>query len=483
MSSTSRRGEFPSSIDSIRKSIQRTSFTVERETGQFISECSGKVGKTDSWVKFVEAACTKAGKEPSSLKSLKDLKRLLARAKDEEAEYSDEYVELRKMVKRGKLFEYIAFTLRSDLVNAYDSQLEKYCLSFYLEAKEEELKAVQEYEQTIGVCRREIKDRMELFDRLLDEADKYKDSIVQYITNYGFVVGRMVEVCQALAGVCTPIKKWLVADADYPRRIQEEIASYTRRKIDLQDVIKEKEEERGRHAKRLRKIANKTVTLERQLKRYKEEHRFYKRREADIQDRYVRGEAELARKKNDLDEVRGRLKSRRHQTTSMNVYMGGMAETIRIEVQTTERKLEQMETQMSELHQDQDRVQKDIDRLTDEIRESELNHEAAKERSVKCDDDLKFINEDIQKQAAKIAALKNIRELKLHSDTVKKIYHYGYNPELILEAKGIYSFNARLLHPVRRVRFFRKIYRQSQWPRYHMCRLCKASAPTTSRGP
>lgn len=427
-------------MDSVRRNVQKIANIVERETGQFIRECSGKVEKTEPWLKFVEAACTKAGKESSSLHNFRDLKRVLSRGKDQDTvtEYRDEYVELRKMMKRGKLFEFIAFTLRSELVNVYKKQLEKYCLSFYMETKEEGLKSVQDYEHTIGVCRREVKDRMELFDRLLDEADKYKDSIVQYITNYSFVVGRMVEVCQALAGVCTPIKKWLAADAEYPRRIQEEIASYTRRKIDLQDVIKEKEEERGRHAKRLRKAANRTVVLETKQKRYKEENRFYKRRETDIKDRYLRGEAELERKKKDLDEVRGRLSSpRRPHTAGMNAYMGGMAEALRIEVQSTEKKLEQMETQVDELHQDQERVQKNIDRLADEIRESELNHEAAKERSAKCDEDLKYVHEDVKRQDAKIAALKNIRELKLHSDTVKKIFHYGYNPELIVEAKGM----------------------------------------------
>lgn len=445
MSETSRREEAPISVDSVRKNIQKAANTVERETSQFISECSGKVGKTEPWLKFVEAACIKAGKEPASLHNFKDLKRVLSRGKDDKmTEHRDEYVELRKMMRRGKLFEYIVSSLRNDLVHVYNTQLEKFCLSFYLETKEEGLKSVQDYEHTIGVCRREVKDRMELFDRLLDEADKYKDSIVQYITNYSVVVGRMVEVCQALAGVCTPIKKWLAADADYTHKIQEEIASYTRSKIDLQDVIKEKEEERGRHAKRLRKTSNRTLTLETRLKRYKEENRFYKKRETDIHDRYLRGEAELQRKKNDLDEVRGKLTSRRQQTTSMNAYLSGMAEALRIEVQATERKLEQMEAQVNELHQDQERVQKNIDRLSDEIRESEQNHEAAKERAVKCDEDLKFINEGIQKQAAKISALKHIRELKLHSDTVKKIFHYGYNPELIIEAKGIYCVIARL---------------------------------------
>jgi hypothetical protein len=80
-----------------------------------------------------------------------------------------QYGELRRMVERGKLFDYIAFSLRNDLVGVFENHLERYCLSFHEQAKGENLKSVSSYEETINECRQQGREKITKVDRILDK--------------------------------------------------------------------------------------------------------------------------------------------------------------------------------------------------------------------------------------------------------------------------------------------------------------------------
>ena len=63
-------------------------------------------------------------------------------------------------------------------------------------------------------------------------------------------------------------------------------------------------------------------------------------------------------------------------------------------------------------------------------------HEMALEKVEKAEEDVRIVKEDAKKLEEKMNALKIIREIKLHSDTVKKIYHYGYRPGEMAQTTG-----------------------------------------------
>ena len=55
----------------------------------------------------------------------------------------------------------------------------------------------------------------------------------------------------------------------------------------------------------------------------------------------------------------------------------------------------------------------------------------------KIDGELRNMRNNVQERENQVALLKRIREIKLHTNTVKKIYHFGYQPGN-MQNKGIF---------------------------------------------
>jgi len=105
-----------------------------------------------------------AGKPYETLRDPKDLEYVLrdVRGDPELAGYTHhEYDELRRMVERAKMFEYIEYTVKNDLVSAYEDQLDTFCVSFYHKSYGDDLKSVKEYEDKITAWRHEIQQRLD----------------------------------------------------------------------------------------------------------------------------------------------------------------------------------------------------------------------------------------------------------------------------------------------------------------------------------
>ena len=81
-------------------------------------------------------------------------------------------------------------------------------------------------------------------------------------------------------------------------------------------------------------------------------------------------------------------------------------------------------------------MQKEVERLQEELANSRRFHDMANAKLQKADEDVNLVKNDVKQLDGKIASLKRIREIKLHSDTVKKIYHYGYKPGEMSNYKG-----------------------------------------------
>jgi hypothetical protein len=84
----------------------------------------------------------------------------------------------------------------------------------------------------------------------------------------------------------------------------------------------------------------------------------------------------------------------------------------------------------------QARCQRDLEKLAVELERQEEGHRAALAAVERADEEVQAVKEDVKRLDDQILALKKIREIKLHSSTVKKIFHYGYTPGEMTEYTG-----------------------------------------------
>ena len=429
--------DIPVSLEAMRRKVMLAVLAVERETDIFRERYMSNTGESDRWMSFISDVCHRTGKSVSQLEDYKDLDPLLVRLRgDQDVTRQPEYNQVRRMCERGKMFEYIAFSLRNDLYDAYDKNLQKYCLSFEPEAHGEELQSVTEYENKVIEWDKTIRERLEVVDDLLDESDKYKTSMEKYISGYSRVLQLMDESCKAMVKASIPMKKWISADSSYARKVQEEINIYNRRKMEHRDIIRQQEFNRDQLGLKLKRRAWFTVKIERMLVQSREEKRHFKRREVTIRNNYINLEHTLQNQRNQLEDVKSRLKNRKENSPTVYNYLIARIEDLRADVRKIEARRDLMEAQMTSLRHEQQRCQKDMDRLEGEAKASLQKQDAALDELQQQEEDIALVRDDIRSLDRKIVALKRIREIKLHSDTVKKIYHYGYNPGQMADIKG-----------------------------------------------
>jgi len=270
----------------------------------------------------------------------------------------------------------------------------------------------------------------------MDEVDRHSDSLVNYINNYPAVVNKMEESCHGIIASCEAMKRWLVTDAQYPKAIQDEITSYTRRKHDLKEVLETTEESRIKQARRLKMVATTKAGYEKQLSASNDELRYFQRREQDVQEGYVKADAELQRKRKDLEEINEKRRDKKLNAPSSYNSLSGMAESVKVEVQGLEDKMNNMVKQVDYLKRDEAKVQKEIERLQNIVETSHENQESVSARYHKDGEDLDLVNEDIEYRNEKINVLKKIREVKLHSHILRNLQKFGYHPEKLVEVQG-----------------------------------------------
>ena len=187
----------PTSIDAVHRRIKQAVDETIKEVDIFQSRFMSNIPDPDSWSGFVEALCQKHERKAKEVDTFSEFEIFLSRAKDD-PDFGDtpEYNQLRMVCERGKMFDYIVHSLKNTLHGAYENQLLKYCLSFAAEAKEAEVKIPTEYENRIIAWRREISDRFEFLQTVVEEEKRYESPIATYVSNYDRVIHLMEETCK-----------------------------------------------------------------------------------------------------------------------------------------------------------------------------------------------------------------------------------------------------------------------------------------------
>ncbi|CAD5120871.1 unnamed protein product [Dimorphilus gyrociliatus] len=430
-----RRAEYiPVSLEVVRARIMRAIYNVEKECHIFSERyLSGPPPDTEKWLDSMEKIASNSGKKLSELEDYKDFEPLQSKSRVETKEYG----QLRTMCERGRVYEYISFSLKNDLYDAYTHQLKPYCLSFYQEAEGYDLKPIDEQERKISQWDSDIRERFQELDSTLDEMDTYgaPGPITKYINNYDRVYDLMKEIVERLRRVCEPMKRWVTSDATYTRKIQQEINMYNKKKLELRDVLKALEAERDRLELKSKRKSLQASKVERFLTEARDEKRYFKRRELDAREHRNNVARDRDNKWRDLEKCRHKMQTRKENSPTVFNYLSSTTENLKDEIRRLDGKGEVIDTQITTLQAEQDRIDRDILRLRSELDTAFKSQEIAAGQLERQNQDMELVLADIQLHSNRVTILKRIRELKLHSDTVKKIYHYGYTPGMLTHEK------------------------------------------------
>lgn len=430
-----RRAEYmPVSLEVVRRRIITAIYAVEKECHLFSERyLSGPPPDTSKWLDSMATVAANSDKKLSELEDYKDYEPLQSKSKVETKEFG----QLRIMCERARVYDYISFSLKNDLYDAYTHQLRPYCLSFYQEAEGYELRPIDEQEKKISQWDVDIKERFQELDSTLDEMDTYgaPGPITKYINNYDRVYDLMKETVERLRRVCEPMKKWVAADSVYTRKIQQEINMYNKKKLDLRDALKALEVERDRLELKSKRKSLQAAKVERLLTEARDEKRYFKRRELDAREHRDNVGRERDNKWKELEKCRHRLQTRKENSPTVFNFLSSTTENLKDDIRRLDGKSGVIDTQIATLQAEQDRVDRDIVRLRSELDTAFKSQEIAAGQLERQNQDMELILADIKLHSDRVAILKRIRELKLHSDTVKKIYHYGYRPGMLTHEK------------------------------------------------
>lgn len=428
--------ELPLSMDSVRKKIIRVVNKVENEAKEFLTTYSGYPEPNKNWKTTTEKACNQVGKTSHDLHSFDDLEMILVKVRVNQAMPLSEYNELRRMLECKKLFDYITCQLCSELVHTYENQVEKFCISFHQETKRQDLESVNEYEMVIVSCHQQIMENMIKVEDDLEEVEEIRRrSVINYIENYAKVLQNMESVCSRLEEVCLLIRKRVAADAEYLQNIQEEINVYNRQLLDLKKLYREVEEEQNGDGKRLRRTTGNLTKTEKQLKSIRAEVGLFRQRQRNVEDNRSTLEATLRQKLKERQEIKDKLKNK-DNVAAVNSRLSAQSEELQTQIHTIEMKMRQMEVQLESLRTEEEKVAQVMEKLSGQVESSRRKRDDASDQARSHEETLKAIDEDVELHEAKIEALKIIRKVKMHADTLKKIHYNGYDPEHALEIKG-----------------------------------------------
>lgn len=427
----------PISSESERRRVMVTVHAVENDFEIFRDNWlkDARDDYIDEWLEFIRAVGQQFG-----AKKIHDYEQFIGYLEqlkqDPNVNYTPEFSDVDHLCERARIFDGVVKNSRNKLQGTFYNHLDKYCLSFSSEADDYDVTSVLEYENNINVWRQDIQDGLAEMDKYLNQIRDLSPTFPDYVTDYNKILHFMGLVYDTIPKICEPMKDWVMWDANYPRKVQDEINSLNKRKVEIVEDIR-------RHQMRVddfkHKVTRKNyqvVKLQRQVEDAVDEKRYFRRRELSIKDASDKIEADMERKRRDLDEVNYRINRRKFTSHNEKDNLYAMSEVLRDEIRQLEKRHNTLATQAISVQKDKYNAQKELHKLQgdyqDQYKLGKNVHDTMGSKLI----DVHGLQEEHKDLIGKIAALKKIREVKLHSDTVKKIYHYGYKAGRKVEMHG-----------------------------------------------
>ncbi|XP_052073053.1 uncharacterized protein LOC127711143 [Mytilus californianus] len=420
----------PVSLESERRKAIILVEEVERNVSHFKNKWlkDATDDHVDSWIDLIALAKEHAGMP--KCKTVEEFGQELIKIRKHEAMSENKILlnDMLKIAERAKMFDEMIPDIHNKLQRAFE-RVSKYCLSFSLEAENQDIRAIQDYENNILKWEEDIpKGLAEVNRKYHDYLEAKNISMEAYIETYGNILHNMTYTLESLPKICDPMRDWVLADETYPRKIMQEIRKIEKKKEEVSESHRRQFNRKNEDSSRVQRTVYNSKKVKDQLQNAMYERKQCRKREMAVQDNIDIIKEDMDEKKKELDDTLKQFNNRKSNSPTIFDILSAKVDTLHDEIQTLENQMKVHKRNMSRMKEDRLRVQKDI-HICKKVHEKSLKDtQKVYEVLEREEHNAKRLAEQDAVLAARIKAAYRIRQIKLHPLTVKKIYLGGYVP-------------------------------------------------------
>ncbi|ESP01512.1 hypothetical protein LOTGIDRAFT_172686 [Lottia gigantea] len=382
--------------------------------------------QTEDLIRFVHQ---KTGRQTRA-ESCRDFSAFLNRCRTSlKVAHKDELKKMDAILNRSVSFEEMLEKCRDYLYKALNDHVDKYCLSFASEAQGKEIPCVLEYENNIVAWRRKINEGFEKLEEIQDQLKTHKgDSFEDYKKNYDNILYGMKVVLSIFPRISAPLKDWITADEAYSRKLQDAANNLIKRKLENTKEARKTQLRAGDAVHQMRQKTYNSKNVRKKLSHVVEEKKYLRKRELGLMEKQSNMEKSYKEKKGREESLYEDLYFERSYSPTQAKQLLADINKVQEEMLKLDKKLDFLKDNLGKVRTERKAAQKEIYRLQNIYERSVKNEEYLSQNVDRRERDAEKNEENIRDLKSKIDSITRIRAIKLHPDTLKRLYDDGYSP-------------------------------------------------------
>lgn len=420
----------PVSLESERRKAIIIVEEVERIVNQFKNKWlkDATDDHVDSWIDLLSLAKEHAGMPKCN--TVEEFGQELLKIRKHEAlvQNKELVTDMLKIAERAKIFDTMIPNIHNKLQGAFD-RLSKYCLSFSLEAENQDIKTIQDYENNILKWGQEIPNGLAAINRKFQDYVEAKSIAMEaYLESYGKILHNMLYTMETLPEIFSQMRDWVLADEAYPRKLLQEIKSLEQKKEEISESHRRLVNRKNEDMLRVQRTVYNSKQVNDRLQNAMNERKQCRKKEIELKDNIDILQEEIDGKKKEIEETLHQFNNRKSNTATLLDLLSSKADSLHEDLRKLDKRMQTLRKNLGRIkegrmqfHKDiytckkvQEKSVKETQRVYDVIEREERN--------------AKRLGGKDSNLAARIRAAQRVRQLKLHPLTVKKIYMGGYVP-------------------------------------------------------
>lgn len=341
---------------------------------------------------------------------------------DESIEQKEGFQNILYICNRAKDFELMIPKVREKILNCGRDHVFKFCQSFIEESFALDIRPILEYEESINTYRNDVESKKDIMNTNILRYGEMKKPFEEFISEGNRHGTMMEDTCVLIVEIAQTLKKWVADDANYPERLLQEVVFNNSYKENLVEDIRQLETKRSEVSRSLERKHKTGMHLARDHSTHKKEKR---------------------KLKNSLETVCNTIERLDQQIEDKNAAIDDLKEAIADKTPVSPRyrddlrlKLDKSDNDLNKLHERKDvmerqrsRLEKQLKQVSDrtyELKVEEVTNRHEREeihRSLEgIDIEIHSIQERISSIDQKSAVLRRVREVKLSSYTLRRVY-------------------------------------------------------------
>ncbi|XP_013379750.1 uncharacterized protein LOC106151190 [Lingula anatina] len=382
-----------------------------------IKEVKGK------WVELIDLVFWKNKQEKSVVVDMKHLETIINKYKnDKTVTNRAEHAQILHLIERHNKFLALYSDVRHQLLHAVVDNLENYCISFFDEAKELDIQPVQEYEDHIISWGIELHEMFNKMVGLQREIRKWGFDVIRYVRRYDKILSYIQQIFEMFCKICKMARRWLSTDELFPRRLQQEVEGFEKRKREIQSRVRSLQMKQNHIAHEIHE-KKRTANLVNQKLKSERIH------EADVVDWEINIQQHLFKTKDELEAKETVLKDLQRARSATPSFLTSeireidrALESVTAEIKTMENHIHCLTLERSKVRRSQSAIAIHVHQLENEAEDKVKTHKRVSQTLSIQDYTLRMCHEEIKSIDIKVAALRRILQLKLSPESARKIY-------------------------------------------------------------